>query len=136
MVQFHNGHTYRKLLSLRPLGGAEGRSDTRIRTWILIWLKPFKGGYSLSWRVVNISIYLNSYIVRVYFNYIIIYFREFYRLRTNECLTETYCRRSKNKLFTDVFMTNNFIINFHRVTCNFTSCFLIFPRKVVLVRFR
>jgi hypothetical protein len=45
---------------LRPLGGAEGRFDTRTYTWILIWLKPFKGGYSRSWRVVNIRLYFIS----------------------------------------------------------------------------
>ena len=51
--------TFRKLLAWEPLGGAEGRSDTRIRTWILIWLKPFKGGYSRYRRVVNNLVIIN-----------------------------------------------------------------------------
>ena len=62
-------------------------------------------------------------------------------------MSETYCRTIKRILFEPLWASNLKMIfrhiddnkiyknNFHRVTCNFTSCFFIFRVKVRLVSY-
>ena len=93
-----------------PLGGLGNREWPTRMCGHNLWLKPFKGGYSRLWRVVNYDIYFNSCIVRSDFINKLLYMHE----------REETVWAPMGELIKVIQLMRTI---FHWVTCNFTNWF-------------